>query len=144
MNDDIKLINIGEVEIWRTLDFLGYPDYIVSTRGNVRHLPNEKNRKDKYIIPQTNTCGYKHIALYKDGKVTLYLLHRLVALAFIPQPNDKCNEINHLDENKENNRVENLQWTTHLKNSRYGTRGQRISESNKGKPKIRRKNKILD
>ena len=64
--------------------------------------------------------GYLKIGLCKNGKVKYYLVHRLVAQAFIPNPQNKS-EVNHIDEDKENNYVENLEWCTHIENMRHGT-----------------------
>ena len=63
--------------------------------------------------------------LYKDGKRKSYHTHRLVAEAFIPNPKNKP-EVNHKDENKDNNCIDNLNWVTHSENSNWGSRMDRI------------------
>ena len=70
--------------------------------------------------------------LYKDGKKKRYLVHRLVAIAFIPNPNN-YKEVNHKDENPSNNNVKNLEWCTREYNNNYGTRNKKASEKKKGK-----------
>lgn len=121
-----------EVQIWKSLDFMGYPDYQVSTLGNVKSMNYLHTRKERILKP-SKYKGYLYVCLSKDNKHKTFLLHRIVALAFIPQPNDKCNEINHLDENKENNHVSNLCWCTRKENINYGTRNERASKTRKGK-----------
>lgn len=74
-----------------------------------------------------NSNGYLNVML--DGKT--YLVHRLVAEAFIPNP-ENLPQVNHKDENKENNRDINLEWCTASYNSNYGNHGKNISESKTG------------
>lgn len=66
--------------------------------------------------------------LSKDGKVYTRFIHQLVALTYIPNPEGKAT-VNHKDEVKTNNRVENLEWMTNRENLRYGTRDERVSLS---------------
>lgn len=81
------------------------------------------------LKPGKNTGGYLQIKLCKNGKRKIFTIHRLVAETFIPNP-DNLLCINHKDENKENNRVENLEWCTYEYNNNYGTIKQRISKAN--------------
>lgn len=116
------------MEIWK--DIKGYENlYQISNIGRVKSLnkivtcKNGKKFKVKgKILKLTNhKRGYKTIMLHKDGKVKLWLVHRLVGLTFIPNPNNYP-QINHKDENKINNCVENLEWCTNSYNAHYGTR----------------------
>ena len=91
----------------------GYHKYIVDTKGNVFNL--DKNSK---LTPRVNKDGYGSVYLYKNGKGTNYRIHRLVAQAFIPNPNN-YKEINHKDHNTMNNCVENLEWCDRTYNNRY-------------------------
>lgn len=110
-------------EIWE--DIKGYPNYEVSNLGRV------KNKNRNKIIKNFFNKGYKLVSLNKNNKRKTFRLHRLVAEAFIPNP-DNLPQVNHKDEDKTNNRVDNLEWCTHDYNSKYGTRGKRISENVSG------------
>ena len=88
--------------------------WVKDTNGSLRFY------KGRILKPGTNTCGYLQVSLYKNGKEKIFYVHRLVAEAFIPNPNN-LPEVNHRDENKQNNSVENLEWCDRLYNVRYGT-----------------------
>ncbi len=115
------------MEIWRDID--GYEGhYQVSSYGNVRSV-----KKEPYVLKgdyQSN--GYKRVYLWKDGRKENRLVHRLVALSFLPNPNGYT-DVNHIDEVKSNNNYENLQWCTHIYNMNYGNVRQKISNANKGR-----------
>ena len=70
------------------------------------------NRKGKQLRPSVDKYGYERVVLTKDGIRKTYSVHKLVALAFIPNPENKTT-INHIDGNKRNNNVSNLEWATH-------------------------------
>lgn len=112
-------------EIWK--DVVGFEgSYKVSNLGNVKSL-----RNGKILIPSI-TRGYKRITLCKNGKIENKVIHRLVAEAFLNNPeNYPC--VNHKDENKLNNCVENLEWCDIKYNTNYGTCIERRSK-NKQKP----------
>lgn len=127
-------------EVWKPIkDFEGY--YEVSNLGNVRSVDRivevqSKNQFGSYttkrlckgtiLRPSTNNFGYPYVLLCKDGKYTTLYVHRLVAQAFLPNP-DSLPEVNHIDEDKTNNRVTNLEWCSSKYNSNYGTRNKTIS-----------------
>lgn len=121
-------------EIWK--DVLGYEGkYQVSNLGRVKSLERRCKSKDytrrvpgKIRAQTLDTYGYPIVSLNLDGKKKTRTIHRLVAEAFIPNPNN-YSEINHKDENKQNNAVENLEWCTTQYNSSYGTRVDRIKRA---------------
>lgn len=121
------------MEIYKEIE--GYEGiYQVSNYGNVKSLGNDKTRKEKVLKPQKHNYGYLMVSLNKQGKHKLHFVHRLVAEAFIDNPNN-YEEVNHKDEDKTNNSVINLEWCTRLYNHNYGTINQRIAES-RSKPVI--------
>lgn len=118
-------------QCWK--DIPGYEGkYQVSNTGRVRSLNYMRTGKSKVMKPSTNKLGYKGVGLRKNGKCTKYYIHRLVALAFIPNPLN-LPQVNHIDENKTNNVVWNLEWCTQEYNNNYGNRNKKISEAHKGR-----------
>ena len=142
------LANIQESEMteeWR--DIKNYEGlYQVSNFGRVKSLEREvsvKRGKLNYVValksrilkPITRQHGYLGVQLYckENSKhvrgLRTFSIHRLVAEAFLDNPNDLL-EVNHKDEDKTNNRVDNLEWIDHKGNSSFGTRGKRIGLAN--------------
>lgn len=113
------------IEIYK--DIQGYEGYQVSNHGNVKSLGNGKSRKEKILKPFNNTKGYLQVTLCREGKQKQHLVHRLVAQAFIPNPQN-LPQVNHRDENKTNNNVENLEWCDCVYNINYGTRTEKTSK----------------
>lgn len=93
-------------EIWKSI-----PDtdnvYYISSHGRVYSTKRNIFRK-----PTLNHRGYLQVTLYKKGKPRLALVHRLVAQAFIHQPSKEQNTVNHIDGDKANNHIDNLEWVT--------------------------------
>lgn len=117
-------------EIWRDIE--GFGDcYQVSNRGIVKSL---KFGKERIMKARKNKSGYLSVVLYKDGKKKQLIVHRLVAQAFIPNPYN-LPQVNHKDEIKSNNMVENLEWCSRSYNINYGSRTKRMVESNTNHPK---------
>ena len=127
------------MEEWKSIP--GYEGlYEVSSYGRVRSLEKSYIRKNGVmdhkpeiiLRPKNNGTGYFTVCLYKNKIHKYYLIHRLVAQAFIPNP-DNLSEVNHKDEDKSNNRVENLEWCTHQYNLNYNDvqkrRSQRMKEN---------------
>lgn len=103
--------------------------YYICTCGKVVSI----NKKIKIMKSQINRYGYEHLGLRTiDNKTRDLKIHRLVALAFIPNPENKP-EVNHIDEIKTNNCVQNLNWMTRAENLNYGTCRERARKSMKGK-----------
>lgn len=120
-----------KTEIWKRVIEENIGEYEVSNKGNVRNAIT-----GRVLKPFENTFGYLMVDLSLHGSrkiegisKRLLLVHRLVAKAFIinPDPKNKI-QVNHLDENPKNNRADNLEWCTAKYNANYGTRTQRISE----------------
>lgn len=122
-----------ENEEWRAVP--GYEGlYEVSSLGRVKSI-KRKGVSEKIISQTKNRGGYLRVCLWKDNKGIKYSVHRLVALAFIPNQYEK-EQVNHIDECKTNNCVDNLEWCTNLENHRHGTINQRISASLTNNPKM--------
>ena len=118
-------------EIWK--DIPGYEgSYQVSNYGRVKRLehktPNNIPLSEKISTQFKNQSGYMIVILSKNGEGKQLQVHRLVAQAFIPNP-DKLPFVNHKDENPLNNNVENLEWCTAKYNSNYGTLKERQSKN---------------
>lgn len=101
-------------EIWR--DIKGYEElYQVSNLGNVKSLKYRKTKYEHLLSQGTNKYGYKFVILCKNNKSKNFKVHRLVADAFI---DNKCQYelVNHIDGNKQNNIVDNLEWCNYSQN----------------------------
>jgi hypothetical protein len=96
----------------------GFENYSVDDQGNVFSFP-KKTRKGirilKYNIAKT---GYGLVDLCRDGKVKKFLVHRLIAETLLPNPNNK-EQVNHINGNKLDNRLENLEWNTRSENQKH-------------------------
>ena len=105
-------------------DVVGYEGlYAVTSCGKVWSYRNEC-----FLKPDISNKGYLRVQLWKDGKMKHYSLHRLVADAYIPNPK-KLTQVNHKDENKANNCLQNLEWCDSKYNANYGTRNEKVSNS---------------
>ena len=104
-----------------TITVENYPNYSVNDLGEV--FNNKTGRK----LRQTVKRGYCNVYLYNADGRKFFLVHRLVAQAFVPNPN-KYPEINHKDENPLNNCAENLEWCTSKYNSNYGTHKEKLRQ----------------
>lgn len=107
-------------ELWKTI--IGFEGiYEVSSLGNVRGLQRIVRGvvvPEKIMSPRVCVKGYKSVGLNKNGVQYHKSVHRLVANAFIPNPDNKpC--VNHIDGNPSNNKIENLEWATHRENRKH-------------------------
>lgn len=84
--------------------------------------------RKKFIALNYTKGGYIEALLSKDGVRKHYQVHRLVMMTYKPMENMDGLDVNHIDENKTNNHISNLEWVSHKDNCNYGTRNQRISE----------------
>lgn len=117
-------------EIWRPIE--GYEGlYEISNTGQVRSLDkyDSMNRfyEGRILKLFADRLGYLRAQLYSNNKKKSFLVHRLVAEAFIPNP-DNLPQVNHRDENPSNDNVDNLEWCDAKYNSNYGTRIDRIRD----------------
>lgn len=124
-------------EIWKSIE--GYEGfYEVSTYGRVRSVDrvieysngNKSKHKGRILKGESDRKGYKRVRLSKNDEAKKFQVHRLVAIAFIPNPENKP-FVNHIDEISSNNCVDNLEWVTGFENMRHGTIQQRLSDLKK-------------
>lgn len=109
-------------EIWKDIEeYEGF--YQISTLGRVKRVATGRILKNG-----KNRGGYLYVDLCKNGKRKNHKIHRLVAKAFIPNPENKP-EVNHVDEDKTNNMVSNLEWSTRKENLNHGTRNERVAKA---------------
>ena len=101
-----------------------YPGYYATSDGRIL------GKRKKGFLNQSIVSGYNRVSLCRNGKIDNVLVHSIVDMTFIPNPHNKP-DVNHLDENKQNNCVDNLEWATPAENNNYGTRNQRVSQANK-------------
>lgn len=114
------------MEIWK--DVIGYEDiYQVSNSGKIKRIGAYTNqtgktwRSERILKPATKGRGYMYVQLSKNGRARPKHVHRLVAEAFIPNPENKPT-VNHKNGNKADNSVENLEWATYTENNMHSVR----------------------
>lgn len=124
-------------EIWKDIpNYKGF--YQVSTMGRIKRVSHDvvdslgrrRHFNSSILKPRIVCGGYCQVFLYKNGKSKQLLVHRIVLSTFL---GNSTLEVNHKDENKQNNRLSNLEWVTSKENCNYGTRNKRLSISKKGK-----------
>lgn len=114
-------------ETWKPI--AGYEGrYEVSDLGNVASLKFARGSSRRLLKQSTNTWGYSQVTLSRDKEKRNKTVHRLVAEAFIENPN-QYKQINHVDENKRNNRADNLEWCDSKHNINHGGRNSRVSNT---------------
>ena len=119
-------------EEWKNIiDYEGL--YQVSNLGRVKSLNYKHTGREKILKSSVDKIGYMYVGLCKNGKRKHYLVHRLVAEVFISNPNNLA-QVNHKDENKHNNCVENLEWCDAKYNINYGTATERRRKTNTNHP----------
>ena len=127
------------IELWKWIPgYEGY--YMASTHGRIKSVDRyvgykksgQRLMKGKILKQSTDKGGYKIVQLNKNGKEKLFTVHRLVAQVFL-ENSSNLPQVNHKDENKQNNNVDNLEWISPKDNMNYGTRNERMSNSLKGR-----------
>ena len=122
------------MEQWKEIS--GYEGYYeVSNYGNVRSIPHKVNTKSgkqrnspgRVLAQKITKNGYKQVHLSKGNESHYKSVHRLVASAFVPNP-DRLPQVNHKDENKTNNYADNLEWMTASDNCKHGHRNDTMVE----------------
>lgn len=104
-------------------DIIGYEGiYSVTSCGRVY-----SHKTNKFLKPGIDTSGYCIVTLYKDGTRKTFKVHRLVLEAYVPNT-ENLPQVNHKDENKTNNCIQNLEWCDAKYNNNYGTRNQRVAQ----------------
>ena len=117
-------------EEWR--DIKGYPNYMVSNMGNVKSLNYRGNTNKEVILkPIKQKTGYCHITLCKNGITKIYSVHRLVYETFVGEIPQGM-QVNHINEDKTDNRLENLNLLSPKANTNWGTGNERSKEKQKG------------
>lgn len=108
-------------EIWKEIP--NYPEYYASNLGRIKSL---KRTNPIIMKPGKHRDGYYQLSIRKDNKEQKLLIHRLIAITFLPNPGNK-ETVNHKDSNRCNNRVGNLEWCTKLENMQHAARNNRMS-----------------
>lgn len=126
-------------EVWKDVEeFEGR--YEVSNRGAVRSwVDKHGNRRTepKALKPRKDHKGYLFVTLCKDGKMKNFRIHRMVAWAFVPNPQN-LPQVNHLNEDKTDNRACNLEFCTQTYNNNYGTHNEKIAKARLNHPAMSR------
>lgn len=114
-------------EEWKPVK--GFEDkYMVSSYGNVKSLNFNRTGKARFLTPHSDYNGYVYFVLCVNGKHYHKFAHRLVAEAFLDNP-DNYSDVCHIDDDTTNNHVDNLMWASHWTNCNIGEHGNRVSRS---------------
>lgn len=124
-------MKVSKEEKWKDVaEYEGF--YQVSNKGNVRSVDRThalgRKRRGRILKPFYNNCGYLQVSLSKNGTVKIKSVHRLVAEEFVLNP-ENLPQVNHIDEGKDNNNAENLEWCDSKYNINYGTRNERMAQA---------------
>ena len=139
----------SDTETWK--DIRGYEGYYqVSNKGRIRSLNRtivdsrgiKFNKKGKLLSTHKGENGYVYVSLKKNNKTRTFTVHRLVAIYFVPNLLN-LPIVNHKDEDKENNKAENLEWCTYEYNNSYGTKIARGMENRDNSYIAARNKKVL-
>lgn len=123
-----------KLEEWKKID--NFDGYYISDRGRVY-----SKKRNIFMKLKIDKNGYKQIRLSNENKKHYFQLHRLVAEAFIANPENKP-QVMHIDEDKTNNMVSNLEWVTAKENANHGSRNSKVSVNKRIKIKCIENNTI--
>jgi hypothetical protein len=96
----------------------GFENYAVDDQGNIFSLPKKTRKGIRILKSIVGKNGYPMLDLCKDGQIKRFLVHRLIAQTLLPNPNNK-EQVNHINGNKLDNRLENLEWNTRSENQKH-------------------------
>lgn len=121
------------IEIWKPI--ANFENYEISNYGRVKSLNYNHANQERILVPEVTKKGYLRICLSKNNIKYKFRIHRLVAEAFIPNP-DNLPQVNHKDEDKINNCVYNLEWCDNKYNNNYGTKIERAIKTRMNKLEV--------
>ena len=147
-----------ENEVWKDVNFEHWGEhYQVSNFGNIRskdrinyafHYKSNKytyfKKNGKILIPYKNRFGYLTVKLSVENIKKTLILHRLVAMTFFGLPNDEKNQVNHIDGNKYNNQIDNLEWCTSKENMHHARETKLLVPKKLGENALARKVAQID
>ena len=128
----------GGMEKWKDIYYFDYiknewvdyrDSYQISSYGEVRSLNYKNTGKTKILKQKKNRFGYLEVSLWRNGKGRSFRVNRLVAFMFIENNNPSVKtQVNHINEKRDDNRIENLEWCTQKYNCNYGTHAEKTSK----------------
>lgn len=121
------------IEIWKPI--ANFENYEISNYGRVKSLNYNHANQERILVPEVTKKGYLRICLSKNNIKYKFRIHRLVAEAFIQNP-DNLPQVNHKDEDKINNCVDNLEWCDNKYNNNYGTKIERAIKTRMNKLEV--------
>lgn len=110
----------NKIEIWKTIK--DYPDYQISNFGRVKSFKKCRGSNERILKPRKGKYGYLNISLRKNNKLMTFTIHRLVLMHFKPIDNPELFQCNHINGNKLNNNIDNLEWYTRSENAKHAYR----------------------
>ena len=136
-------MNKDKIEIWKEIEL--YSDYQISDLGRVKSFKKCRGSNERILKPRKGKYGYLNISLRKNNKLMTFTIHRLVLMYFKPIDTPELFQCNHIDGNKQNNYINNLEWCTRSENAKHAYRIGLMSNPMTGKHHSKEtKNKIRE